>query len=264
MGNMVTFEREGDVGVLMLNDAPLNLFGEELMADLARAVDEALASGCRAAVVCAAGPHFSGGANVAIFQGRSAQSAKEMFAAYLPVIHKMEEAPFPFVAAVQGLCLAAGLELALACDMIFAAQSARFSQVEALIGATTFLGGAQRLANRCGDARAREIVYTADIYDAATFERWNIVNRIVPDEILFAETLAFARSLAEGPARAHAVTKKMLHRFCDAGLRAADEVVLSDSVALFETEDMQGGVARILEKGGAKRARYGKKQFAGR
>ena len=81
------------------------------------------------------------------------------------------------MAAVQGLCLAAGLELALACDLIWAAASARFGQVEASIGTTTLLGGVQRLAERAGPSRAREIIYTADQYDAATFERWNIVNR---------------------------------------------------------------------------------------
>ncbi|WP_374572316.1 enoyl-CoA hydratase/isomerase family protein [Phenylobacterium sp.] len=262
MGDRVTFQLSGSVAVITLDDPPLNLFGAELMADLAKAVDAALASNCRAAVIAATGQTFSGGANVRIFQGRNADQAREMFATYLPVVHRIEAAPFPFVAAVQGLCLAAGLELALACDMIIAAQGARFSQVEALIGATTFLGGAQRLALRCGDARAREIVYTADVYDAATFERWNIVNRIVPDEILIQEALEFAERLAAGPTRAHAVTKKMLRAFCREGLAAADEVILTDSVMLFESEDMQSGVSRILEQG-ARNARYGKKTFKG-
>ena len=262
MGEYVTFEMEGAVGVVTLNDPPINLFGAELMEDLRASVDALRASPARAAVIKAAGPNYSGGANVNIFKGNDAVFAREMFSTYLPVMHKIETAPFPVIAAVQGLCLAAGLELALSCDMIFAAQGARFSQVEALIGATTFLGGAQRLALRCGDARAREIVYTADIYDAATFERWGVVNRVVPDEILVEETLAFAAALAEGPTRAHAVTKKMVRALVQHGLEAADEVVLSDSVHLFDTEDMQAGVARILKEG-AKKARYGKKSFKG-
>jgi enoyl-CoA hydratase/carnithine racemase len=81
------------------------------------------------------------------------------------------------------MCIAAGLELALACDLIWAAASARFSQAGASIGTTTLLGGVQHLAERAGPARAREIIYSADQYDAATFERWNIVNWIVPDEV---------------------------------------------------------------------------------
>jgi hypothetical protein len=89
----------------------------------------------------------------------------------------------------------------------------------------------------------------AGIYDAATFERWNIINQVIPDEILLKETLVFAKRLAEGPTRAHASTKTMLRAFCDHGVSAADAVILLDTVALFETENMQGGVARILEKG---------------
>jgi len=69
----------------------------------------------------------------------------------------------------------------LACDLIWAVASARFGQLEATIGTTTLLGGVQRLAERAGSNRAREIIYTAEQYDAATFERWNIVNRVVPD-----------------------------------------------------------------------------------
>jgi enoyl-CoA hydratase/carnithine racemase len=85
----------------------------------------------------------------------------------LRLIADLEELPFPTVAAVQGMCIAAGLELVLACDLIWAAASARFGQAEASIGTATLLGGVQRLAERAGPARAREIIYSADQYEAA-------------------------------------------------------------------------------------------------
>jgi len=262
MNDKVTFRKDGDVGIVTLDDPPMNLFGREVIDGLLAAVDELLASDCRAAVVLAAGPNFSAGANVTIFRGKTSVDADAEFKKALPLIHKLEAAPFPVIAGVQGLCLAAGLELALGCDIIFAAQGARFSQVEAFIGATTFLGGAQRLAARCGDARAREIVYTADIYDAATFERWNIVNRVLPDEILHQETINFARTLAKGPTRAHDVTKKMLRAFCDGGVRAADAVIFTEAIKLYDTRDMQAGVERILTQG-ARNVRHGEKDFKG-
>ena len=96
------------------------------------------------------------------------------------------------------MCFAAGLELALACGLIIAAEGATFAQVEAKIGAATFLGGVYRLAERCGSARAREIVFGADTYDAATFERWNIINRVIPDGDLREAALAWAQQLAKG------------------------------------------------------------------
>jgi enoyl-CoA hydratase/carnithine racemase len=145
--------------------------------------------------------------------------------------------------------MAAGLELALACDLIWAASSARFGQVEASIGTTTLLGGVQRLAERAGPARAREIIYTTDQYDAATFERWNIVNRVVPDEKLESETRGLAERLASGATLAYAAGKKIVRAYLERGIRAADALVAEIAPALFETADMRAGVDGLIEHG---------------
>jgi enoyl-CoA hydratase/carnithine racemase len=216
---------------------------------LRTAVNQARQLPLRALLVRADGKVFSGGANVAIFKEKTAKDARERFSSHLRTIADIEELPFPTIAAVQGACMAAGLELALACDLIWAASSARFGQVEALIGTTTLLGGVQRLAERAGPSRAREIIYTGDQYDAATFERWNIVNRIVPDEKFESETRAFAERLAQGATLAYAVGKKIVRAFLDSGIRAADSVVDQFAPALFETADMRAGVHAMLEHG---------------
>jgi enoyl-CoA hydratase/carnithine racemase len=153
--NKVRFGMSGAIGLLTLVNPPLNLFDEELMADLQAAVDQAKQLPLRALVVQADGKHFSGGADVSIFRGRTPDEARQRFTSHLRTIANLEELPFPTIAAVQGACMAAGLELALACDLIWAASSARFGQVEALIGTTTLLGGIQRLAERAGPSRAR-------------------------------------------------------------------------------------------------------------
>ncbi len=197
----------------------------------------------------AEGKVFSGGADVSVFKGKTATEAHELFTTHLRLIADLEELPFPTVAAVQGLCIAAGLELALACDLIWAAASARFGQAEASIGTTTLLGGVQRLAERAGPGRAREIIYTAEQYDAATFERWNIVNRIVPDEAFDSQTRAFAERLANGPTLAYAAGKRIVRAYLDGGIRAADKVVDEVAPPLFATEDMRAGVAGLLEHG---------------
>ena len=166
------------------------------------------------------------------------------------------------MAAVHGLCIAAGLELALACDLIWAAASARFGQAEASIRTTTLLGGVQRLAERAGPSRAREIIYTADQYDAATFERWNIVDKIVPDDALAAQTRAFAERLASGPTLAYAAGKKIVRAYLERGVRAADTVVDQVAPPLFEGDDMRAGLASLLEHG--PRAFRDKVVFGGR
>lgn len=247
--NKVRFETSGALGFLTLANPPLNLFDEELIEDLRTAVNQARQTPIRALLVRAAGKVFSAGADVSIFKGRTAIEARDRFTRHLRTIADIEELPFPTVAAVQGLCIAAGMELMLACDLVWAAASARFSQAEASIGTTTLLGGVQRLAERAGPARAREIIYSADQYDAATFERWNIVNRVVPDEVFESETKALVARLARGPTVAYATGKKIVRAYLEDGTRRADRLVDEIAPALFETEDMRAGVNGMLEHG---------------
>jgi enoyl-CoA hydratase/carnithine racemase len=247
--NKVRFEVFGGLGLISLANPPLNLFSMELIEDLRAAVTEAMKAPLRALMVRAEGKVFSGGADVSVFKGRTSSEARKLFTSQLRLIADLEELPFPTLAAVQGLCIAAGLELALACDLIFAAASASFGQAEASIGTTTLLGGVQRLAERAGPSRAREIIYTADQYDAATFERWNIVNRVLPDETFESQTRAFGERLAKGPTLAYAAGKRMVRAYLDGGIRAADKTVDEVAPAIFDTEDMRAGVAALLEHG---------------
>jgi enoyl-CoA hydratase/carnithine racemase len=220
-----------------------------LIEDLRAAVTEAKRTPLRALLVRADGKAFSGGADVSVLKGKSSSEARERFTRHLRLIADLEELPFPTLAAVQGPCFAAGLELARGCDLIWAAASVRFGQLEASIGTTTLLGGVQRLAERAGSSRAREILYTADQYDAATFERWNIVNRVLPDRVFESETMAFAQRLANGPTLAFAAGKRIIRAFLDTGVRAADKVVDEVGPPLFETEDMRVGVDGLLQHG---------------
>ena len=245
----VRCEISGSLGILTLTNPPLNLFSGEVIEDLRASVDRVKQTPLRALLVRAEGKIFSGGADVSIFQGRTPSEARARFTSHLRLIAELEELPFPTVAAVHGLCLAAGLELALACDLIWAAASARFGQVEGSIGTTTLLGGVQRLAERAGPSRAREIIYTADQYDAATFERWNIVNKIIPDDAFAAQTRAFAERLASGPTLAFAAGKTIVRAYLESGVRGADTVVDQVAPPLFESEDMRAGVAGLLAHG---------------
>jgi len=247
--NKVRFETSGALGLLSLANPPLNLFSGELIEDLRDAVTQIKRAPLRALLVRADGKIFSGGAEVSVFKGVTAVEARARFTSHLRLIADLEELPFPTVAAVQSMCIAAGLELVLACDLIWAAASARFGQAEASIGTTTLLGGVQRLAERAGPARAREIIYSADQYDAATFERWNIVNRVVPDEEFESQVRTFAERLATGPTLAYSVGKRIVRAYLEGGVRAADRVVDEAAPALFDSEDMRAGVAGVLEHG---------------
>ena len=249
-------ERDGDVGVLVLDDPPLNLFGREMVGDILAALDES--EGVRALLVRAEGEYFTGGADVKVFEGLSGQEAERFTADLLAITHRIEELPFPTLASVHGLCLTAGLELSLACDMIWAAESARFGLVEAVVGLTPLMGGTQRLAERAGPARAREFVMSAGLYDAPTLERWNVLSRVLPDDQLAGKSMRFAQRLAAGPTLAHNATKRIVRAFVERGVRGADDQTAAIGAPLFETEDLKGAVRSFLAEG------PGKAGFTGR
>jgi enoyl-CoA hydratase/carnithine racemase len=252
------YERVGDVAVIVIDDQPLNLFGYELTNDLIAALEEAEGDMPRALLVRAEGKVFTGGADVHVFDDKTPEQAAAFFNDLLKITHKLEDMPWPTIASVHGLCLTAGFELALACDLIWAAESARFGLVEIVVGLTPAMGGTQRVAERAGPARARELVMTGGLYDAATLERWNVVNTVLPDGELAEKSLEFARRLAAGPTRANAATKKMVRAFLEHGVRGADDRVGDIAAPLFATEDLQKAVDTFLEQG------PGKATFEGR
>jgi enoyl-CoA hydratase len=257
-GPRARFEHHDAVGVVVLEDPPLNLFSGGLLADLEAALDEARVAPIRALVVRAEGRVFTGGVDVNLFDGMTPYQARELAGRLLGIVHALEDLPLPTIASVHGLCLTAGFELALACDMIWASESARFGLVEIVVGVSPFMGGTQRVAERAGPARARELVMSGELYDATTLERWNLVNRVVPDGELLEATMGFAARLAAGPTLANAATKRVVRAFLDTGVRDADAATPDIVPPLFDTNDLRRAVRTFLAEG------PGKATFEGR
>jgi enoyl-CoA hydratase len=244
-----SYSQDGDVGVLTLDAPPMNLFSRELVESLENGLDAIEAARPRALVLRAEGQVFTAGVDVKTFDGLAPDDATEFCKRLIGITHRVEALPFPTIACVHGLCLTAGFELSLACDMIWAAESARFGLVEIVVGVSPFMGGTQRVAERAGPARARELVMTGGLYDAAALERWNVVNRVVADDELAEKTMRFAARLAGGPTLANAATKRVVRAFLDGGVREADERTCEIVAPLFETEDLKAAVKTFLEKG---------------
>jgi enoyl-CoA hydratase len=252
------FERHGDLGVVVIDDPPLNLFGRELTTDVVAAVGEAEQEGVRALVIRAEGSVFTGGADVNVFQELTADNADDFIAQLLELTHRLEDLPIPTIACVHGLCLTAGFELALACDMIWAAEPAQFGLVEIVVGLTPLMGGTQRVAERAGPARARELVMSGGLYPAETLERWNVVNRVLGDDELQEKGMKFAQRLANGPTKAHGATKRIVRAYLSGGVDEADRVTAEVAGGLFETEDLQNAVKVFLTEGPGKATFEGK------
>jgi enoyl-CoA hydratase/carnithine racemase len=255
---LTRFERDGELGILVIDDPPLNLFGRELVTAILEALGEAEESGARALLIRAEGEVFTGGADVHVFAGLEPHQSREFTADLMRLTHKLEDMPIPTISCVHSLCLTAGFELSLACDLIWAAESANFGLVERVVGLTPLMGGTQRVAERAGPARARELVMTGNLYDAATLERWNVINRVLPDGELEEKTMRFAQRLATGPTLAHGATKQVVRAFLEHGVRGADERTADIGAPLFGSSDLQGAVKSFLEEG------PGKASFEGR
>jgi enoyl-CoA hydratase len=258
MAEPIRLERDGPVAILVLEDPPLNLFGQAAFEGLAHHVTEIAASDARALVWRAEGDIFSGGVDVHNFHGISENDSQHMFSNLISTVRKLEALPIPTVALIHALCLTAALEVALGCDMIWSAESARFGLVEAVVGLTPGAGGTQRMAERAGPARAREFVMTGGLYDAQTLERWNVINRVLPDDQLLEKGMAFAHRLAAGPTRAHGATKKIIRAYLEGGVDKADRETPKVSGGLFQTEDLKRAVESFLRDG------PGKATFEGR
>jgi enoyl-CoA hydratase/carnithine racemase len=244
---------DGPLAIVTLDAPPLNLFDAPLVSALRDAIATVAGSSeARGLLIRANGRAVSAGVDVHTFDGLDPVSGAALWRDWFEMIHQLESLPIPTVFAAHALCLTAAFEVALACDLLLAAESARFGLVEIVVGLTPSMGGPQRLAERAGPARARELIYTGSLYEAAVLERWNVVNRVLPDAGFAEAAQAFALGLANGPTRAHAATKQIIRTQLAAGTRAADEITPLVSGALFGSDDLKNAVASFLRDGPGK------------
>ncbi len=243
--------------MLTFDHGPLNLFDRAMFDAIVANVADLTANPPRAVLLRAEGKVNSAGVDVHVFDGLSAQQGAEMWRGlFADVAHPLEALPCPVIYAAHGLTLTAAFEISLACDIILAGPKAKFGLVETVVGLTPSMGGPQRLAERAGSGRARELVMTGDVYDAQTMKEWGVVNAVHDD--VDAAAKALTERLADGPTVAHAATKKIVAAWRSGGIAHADEITSEVSGNLFETEDLRGAVQSFLKNGPGKATYTGK------
>ncbi len=154
----------------------------------------------------------------------------------------------PLIAAVNGPAVGAGMDLALMCDLRFAANSARFSEGYIRVGLIPGNGGCWFLPRLVGTARALELLWTGDYVGSEEALRIGLVNRVVPDDSLMAETLTFAKRLAEGPPVQLRDIKKLMYQSMRTDLRTSLEAVASHMAVVQSTDDYREAVQAFKDK----------------
>ena len=255
MSTAVERRVDGPVAILAMRYPPHNLLDAPLSNMIIEGLRWAAAEGVRAVVLRSALRHFCAGANLDAMLPAAESGDGVLDWPMLEVLRTFDELPIPIIAAVHGVCVGGGLELALASDLVVAAESAKLGSVEATVGLHPLMGGIQRVAQRAGAARAKEMAMLGRRYDARTLERWNLINRVVGDEQLEAATMTLARELAAGPTVAHAATKALVSIAVSQGVRAADEAMAELQQPIFRSEDFRAGVLS-MRKNGAGMARF--------
>jgi len=240
-------EIDGHLAVLTMQLPPHNFLGPTLSAALLGGLHWAQDQGARAVLLQSGLRNFCAGADLDMFDTASHGAAPEMD--LVGLLRAFDALPLPIVVAIHGTTVGGGLEIALACDLIISSESAKIGSVEATIGMNPLMGAIQRVTERAGAARAKEMALLARRYDARTLERWNIINRVVPDEKLSEVSLMIAQELANGPTLAHASTKAIVSYAVSHGVAATDEAMHDLQADFWKSEDIKRGLESLKDNG---------------
>jgi enoyl-CoA hydratase len=244
----ILVETHGKVGLIRLNrPQALNALNARLIGELGEALSGFEADSSIGAIVLTGSEKaFAAGADI------KEMSAKSFIDAFLGDFiadwHKLAEARKPVIAAVAGFALGGGCELAMMCDFIIAAETAKFGQPEIKLGVIPGAGGTQRLARFVGKAKAMDLILTGRMMDAVEAERCGLVARIVPADKLIDEALRAAAAIARYSLPSVMLAKESVNRAYETTL--AEGVLFERRVfhALFATEDQKEGMAAFVEK----------------
>jgi 2-(1,2-epoxy-1,2-dihydrophenyl)acetyl-CoA isomerase len=253
----VDYQLDSAVATIRLNrpDA-LNALSLQLGRDLKAAIEKASAEGARAAILTGSGRAFSAGGDLREMQAMGQQEGRieafldEPLKALHDVIRAIRETPIPFIAAVNGICAGAGVNFALACDLVIASDDAAFRQAFVRIGLTPDCGGTFFLPRVVGEKFAAELLMTGDSIEAERALRIGMINRVVPAAELMLQATELAQRLAAGPTGAIGRIKRMINTSFSNDLTAQLALEAECQLESGRSSDFNEGVSAFFEKRG--------------
>ena len=257
MSEFVHVERgEDGVAILRLDRPPANALSVAVLGEIAEAARGLTADPPGAVVVTGGDKIFAAGADIAEFGGP--EEAARISGHFREAFDAVADIPQMTIAAVAGYALGGGCELALACDLRVASDTATFGQPEVQLGIIPGAGGTQRLTRLVGPARAKDVILSGRRVTAGEALNIGLCDRIFPAAVLQAEARAMALSFATGAVAAHALAKRAIDAALEGSLADGLSTEQELFVQVFETDDAKTGVQSFLENG------PGKAKFTGR
>ena len=245
----IIVEIEDSVALIRLNrPEALNALNTALIGELGHALADADRNNkIRCIVLTGSEKAFAAGADIKEMATKSFVDAydEDLFGASVDAITRIRK---PIIAAVSGYALGGGCELAMICDFIIAADTAKFGQPEINLGVIAGIGGTQRLTRFVGKSKAMDMHLTGRFMDAAEAERSGLVSRVVPAAKLIPEAMAAARKIAEKSQVSVKAAKETVNRAYETTMTEGILFERRNFQALFSTEDQKEGMAAFLEK----------------
>lgn len=252
MGNYqnIQFEKHGNYAQIVI-DRPkaLNALNQSTLREIGSALEEVESLGVRLLIITGAGDKaFVAGADLVAMQGMDPAEAETFSLMGHRILQYIEALNVPVIAAVNGFALGGGCELAMACDIVFASEDARFGQPEVGLGLIPGFGGTLRLARYVGLQRAKELLYSGRRIKAREAAKIGLVARVYPHDELLPACYQFAETLSKKGPKAVAEVKSILHLAPD--LPFSKQVALESRRfgSLFGTKEQQEGVAAFLDR----------------
>lgn len=251
MSELVTHTIESSVAEIVLNRPDkLNALTLEMVEQLHASLLAAESQEVRALILRGEGRAFSAGRDLAGVDPATDDAERVLAEVVNPLIRRVRDFPSPTFAAVNGAALGIGLGLALACDVVVAAEDARLGSPFARIGAVLDSGGHAFFVERLGSHRALELIYTGRLLSGREAEAWNLVNRCVANADLVAAVRDMAAAVAQGPTRAFQTSKRLVQRILDEHF-TLEEVLNAEAAAqgsASRTADYREGFAAFQAK----------------
>jgi 2-(1,2-epoxy-1,2-dihydrophenyl)acetyl-CoA isomerase len=250
MAAVLTSVEAGVLAITLNRPDKLNAFNPEMHKELRRALEQALDErAIRAVLLTGAGRGFCSGQDLSERNVAAPIDLSVTLGSYYnPLVRRLRELPKPIVCAVNGVAAGAGVNIALACDIVLAARSARFIQSFARLGLVPDSGGTYFLPRLAGTARAMALAMLAEPLSAEDAERWGLIWKVYDDERLIPEATALARRLAEGPTKAFGLIKKAMHASSGNSLDAQLDLERDLQREAGFSEEYRKAVAEFLEK----------------